>query len=134
MLSASAQVLGATALDLELPTVATFTNPTTIAIPNTINTNTMQNMCRIAHINAANHNSGQLAFRPDGYLYIGTGDGGGSCDSTCNNARNPGSLLGKLLRLDVNNFATNYTIPLSNPLISTNGALGEIWAYGLRNP
>jgi hypothetical protein len=101
---------------------------------NTVNTNTMQTVLRIAHPSAANHNGGQLAFGTDGYLYAGTGDGGGACDSTGNNAQNRSSLLGKLLRLDVNNFSTNYTIPPSNPFVSTNGARPEIWAYGLRNP
>ena len=101
-----------------------------------VSTNTMQVLLRIAHVNASNHNGGQLQFGSDGYLYIGTGDGGGSCDNSGpgNNAQNLGSPLGKLLRIDVNNFATNYTIPPSNPFVSTNGALPEIWAYGLRNP
>ncbi len=103
---------------------------------NTVNTNTMQTVLRIAHANASNHNGGQLQFGPDGYLYIGTGDGGGACDDSGsgNNSQNLGLPLGKLLRIDVNNFATNYTIPPSNPFIATNGALPEIWAYGLRNP
>ena len=74
-----------------------------------------------------------MQFGPDGYLYIGTGDGGSGCDPP-NNAQNLGSLLGKILRIDVNNFATNYTIPPSNPFVSTDGARPEIWAYGLRNP
>ena len=99
----------------------------------TVNTNTMVTVLRIAHPTNTNHNGGQMQFGPDGYLYIGTGDGGSGCDPP-DNAQNLGSLLGKMLRLDVSNFATNYTIPPSNPFISTNGALPEIWAYGLRNP
>ena len=103
---------------------------------NTVNTNTIQTVLRIAHLNAGNHNGGPIQFGPDGYLYIATGDGGGSCDDTGagNNAQNLGLLLGKMLRIDVNNFATNYTIPPSNPFVSSNGVLPEIWAYGLRNP
>jgi glucose/arabinose dehydrogenase len=100
---------------------------------NTVNTNTLQTVLRISHPGQSNHNGGQLQFGPDGYLYIGTGDGGSSCDPP-NNAQNLGALLGKMLRIDVNNFSTNYTIPPSNPFIATNGARPEIWAYGLRNP
>ena len=121
-----------------------FTNPDgssnvvarfTASSPNasTVNTNTLQTVLRIPHPDNANHNGGQLQFGPDGYLYIGTGDGGSGCDPP-NNAQNLGALLGKMLRVDVNNFAMNYTIPPSNPFIATNGALPEIWAYGLRNP
>jgi glucose/arabinose dehydrogenase len=100
---------------------------------NTVNTNTLQTVLRISHPTNANHNGGQLEFGPDGYLYIGTGDGGSGCDPP-NNAQNLGALLGKMLRIDVTNFSTNYTIPPSNPFIATNGARSEIWAYGLRNP
>ena len=98
----------------------------------TVNTNTMQTVLRISHPTNDNHNGGQLQFGPVGYLYIGTGDGGSGCDPP-NNAQNLGSLLGKLLRIDVNNFSTNYTIPPSNPFVGVAG-LDEIWAYGLRNP
>ena len=114
--------------------VARFTNSPPSAA--TVNTNTMQTVLRIPHLDNPNHNGGQMQFGPDGYLYIATGDGGGRCDTNVvpNNAQNLGSLLGKMLRIDVNNFATNYTIPPSNPFIATNGALPEIWAYGLRNP
>ena len=83
---------------------------------------------------AANHNGGQLAFGPDGYLYIGMGDGGGSGDPQ-NNAQNQTSLLGKILRIDVESGATTYTIPADNPFRSpTDGIADEIWASGLRNP
>lgn len=79
----------------------------------------------------ANHNGGQLQFGPDGYLYIGMGDGGSAGDPG-NRAQNLNELLGKLLRLDVD--AAMYSIPPSNPFARRSGARGEIWAYGLRNP
>lgn len=79
----------------------------------------------------ANHNGGQLAFGPDGFLYIGMGDGGGAGD-TDNNAQNPASLLGKMLRIDVESGVVPYAIPLSNPFVL--GIQSEIWALGLRNP
>ena len=81
---------------------------------------------------ASNHNGGMLAFGPDGYLYAGTGDGGGAGDPQ-RNAENTTALLGKLLRLDVDN-GTPYGIPAANPLAGQQGARPEIWAYGLRNP
>ena len=98
-----------------------------------VSTNTMQTVIRLPHPGQNNHNGGQLQFGPDGYLYLGPGDGGSGCDPP-NNAQNLGAPLGKLLRIDVSNPATNYTIPPSNPFVATNGALPEIWAYGLRNP
>jgi glucose/arabinose dehydrogenase len=93
----------------------------------------------LAH-SAGNHNGGKLAFGPDGYLYIGTGDSGGSNDPG-NVAQNLASRLGKMLRLDVDVDAPpHYAIPPTNPFagqtcdgIST-GTCPEIWAYGLRNP
>lgn len=86
----------------------------------------------------ANHNGGHLAFGPDGYLYVGLGDGGSSNDPL-NNAQNPGSLLGKMLRLDVNvpeSDPTGYRVPPDNPFVDNAPipALGEIWDFGLRNP
>ncbi|MBW4521164.1 MAG: PQQ-dependent sugar dehydrogenase [Scytolyngbya sp. HA4215-MV1] len=86
----------------------------------------------------ANHNGGKLAFGPDGYLYIGMGDGGGGGDPQ-NLAQNPNSLLGKILRIDVNpNTSRTYTIPASNPFLTNhdpqNLVRDEIWALGLRNP
>jgi glucose/arabinose dehydrogenase len=86
----------------------------------------------IPHPNFANHNGGQLQFGPDGYLYIGTGDGGSGGDPN-NNAQNLNQLLGKILRIDVDH-GTPYAVPPSNPFVSRSGARGEIWAYGLRNP
>src|SRR5207248_2472722 len=79
----------------------------------------------------SNHNGGQLQFGPDGYLYVGMGDGGSGGDPQ-NNAQNLMSLLGKMLRLDVN-AAAPY-IPPSNPFVGNANALPEIWAYGVRNP
>jgi len=78
-----------------------------------------------------NHNGGQIAFGPDGYLYIGLGDGGGAGDPF-DNAENPEVLLGKLLRLDVRELP--YVIPPDNPFVDHPGYRSEIWAYGLRNP
>lgn len=81
---------------------------------------------------AANHNGGLLLFGPDGYLYIGTGDGGGAGDPR-GNAQNPQVLLGKMLRLDVDS-SEPYAIPTGNPFISDPAVRDEIWALGLRNP
>ncbi len=85
----------------------------------------------------ANHNAGALAFGPDdGYLYITTGDGGSGGDPL-NSGQDRESLLGKILRIDVDNFtdSTNYSIPADNPYAdSTNSFRKEIYAYGLRNP
>ena len=84
-----------------------------------------------------NHNGGHLAFGPDGYLYIGMGDGG-SGDDPPNNAQTPGTLLGKMLRIDVsvaNSDTIGYAIPPGQPTFGTmTPALPEIWAFGLRNP
>ncbi len=80
-----------------------------------------------------NHNGGMLAFGPDGYLYIGVGDGGSGGDPS-NYAQRTTELLGSILRIDVNGAAP-YAIPASNPFASgANGSKAEIWAYGLRNP
>ncbi|WP_160712565.1 PQQ-dependent sugar dehydrogenase [Chitinophaga solisilvae] len=82
----------------------------------------------------SNHNGGQLEFGADGYLYIGLGDGGGGGDKhgTAGNGQDLGTLLGKILRIDVN--GNPYRIPADNPFVKTAGAKPEIWAYGLRNP
>ena len=87
----------------------------------------------IPHPTFSNHNGGLLGFGPDGFLYIGTGDGGGGGDPN-GNAQNQNSLLGKLLRIDVDSGGQPYAVPSSNPFAGQAGKRGEIWAYGLRNP
>ncbi len=89
-------------------------------------------LLRIPHPGQTNHWGGQLQFGPDGFLYAGTGDGGGGNDPG-ENAENLGSLLGKLLRIDPRAGAP-YAIPPGNPFAGVTGARPEIWAYGLRNP
>ncbi|MCA9097009.1 MAG: PQQ-dependent sugar dehydrogenase [Planctomycetaceae bacterium] len=83
-----------------------------------------------------NHNGGTLAFGPDGYLYVGLGDGGAGGDPM-GNGQNLNTLLGKILRIDVHHPAadgkTNYSIPADNPFANRPNARGEIWAYGVRN-
>src|SRR5262245_20011099 len=92
----------------------------------------------------ANHNGGNLVFGPHGFLYIGMGDGGSGNDPE-NRAQTPGTLLGKMLRIDVNvpddpnpgtPTTTGYNVPASNPFVSGGpaGTLREIWSFGLRNP
>ena len=85
-----------------------------------------------------NHNSAHLAFGPDGYLYVGVGDGAGDGDID-DDAQSTSSLLGKILRVDVDvagdgDGATPYSIPADNPFVGVAGAQPEIWALGLRNP
>jgi glucose/arabinose dehydrogenase len=96
----------------------------------------------IPHPTYANHNGGQLAFGPDGYLYLGPGDGGGG-GNILGNAQNPQSLLGKMLRIDVETAGCvtnppavprNYCVPATNPFAGDPAYLPEIWALGLRNP
>ncbi len=79
-----------------------------------------------------NHKGGMTAFGPDGYLYIGLGDGGSGGDPN-NAGQRLNTLLGKLLRISVGATGT-YSIPADNPFVNTAGARGEIWDYGLRNP
>ena len=81
-----------------------------------------------------NHNGGNILFGPDGYLYIGLGDGGNGGDPN-NNAQNINTLLGKMLRIDVDNPAggNQYSSPATNPYVGISG-LDEIFAIGLRNP
>ena len=82
------------------------------------------------------HNGGRLLFSPnDGYLYIGSGDGGAPAfNDPDNHGQNPSILLGKILRIDVESGVKPYAIPASNPFLQVEGYRGEIWAYGLRNP
>jgi glucose/arabinose dehydrogenase len=86
----------------------------------------------------ANHNGGHLEFGPDGFMYIGLGDGG-SANDPAHRAQNPTELLGKMLRIDVNvpdADPSGYRIPPSNPFVSGGpaGTRHEIWSFGLRNP
>jgi len=101
--------------------------------PDVADRSTFRAILTIAHP-ASNHNGGHLAFGRRGYLYIATGDGGGSGD-VANNAQSKNSLLGKLLRIDINGTsgAKAYRIPASNPYLGKPG-LDEIWSRGLRNP
>jgi glucose/arabinose dehydrogenase len=87
------------------------------------------------HAMFGNHNGGQLAFGPDGYLYWSLGDGGSAGDPFAS-GQSVGTLLGKILRLDVSGVcgALPYCVPADNPFVGVAGAREEIWAYGLRNP
>ena len=89
----------------------------------------------IPHPSFANHNGGVIAFGPDGYLYIGTGDGGSGGDPN-NHGQSLSTLLGKMLRIDVDHAtgSVGYAIPADNPFAGQVGLRGEIFAYGLRNP
>jgi glucose/arabinose dehydrogenase len=82
-----------------------------------------------------NHNGGGIAFGPDGYLYVGRGDGGfGGEPNPDNSAQDLSSLRGKILRLDVSGGGEGYRIPPDNPFVNDATARPEVWAYGLRNP
>lgn len=80
----------------------------------------------------SNHNGGHVAFGPDGYLYVALGDGGDGGDPD-GNGQELGTLLGAIVRLDVDG-GSPYAVPSDNPFVGTAGASPEIWAYGLRNP
>lgn len=83
----------------------------------------------------SNHNAGQIVFGPDGFLYLGFGDGGWA-DDPHEHGQNPKTLLGTMLRIDVDRKENGkeYGIPKDNPFVGRNDFLPEIWAYGLRNP
>ncbi|MFN5795404.1 MAG: PQQ-dependent sugar dehydrogenase, partial [Bacteroidota bacterium] len=81
---------------------------------------------------ATNHNGGNIEFGPDGFLYIGMGDGGGAGDES-NNSQNKLLRLGKMLRIDVNGTQP-YSVPTSNPFVGNAAYAPEIWSLGLRNP
>jgi glucose/arabinose dehydrogenase len=87
---------------------------------------------RIEHHEFSNHNGGQLAFGPEGDLYVGVGDGGSEGDPH-GNGQNTDTLLGKILRI-APSAAGGYTIPSGNPFAGQAGRRAEVWAYGLRNP
>ncbi|MES2397533.1 MAG: PQQ-dependent sugar dehydrogenase [Bacteroidota bacterium] len=90
----------------------------------------------------SNHNGGQLVFGPDGFLYVGLGDGGGAGDEhgSIGNGQDLNTVLGKILRLDIDNTSgpagpkKPYGIPSDNPFVNNKNARSEIWAFGLRNP
>jgi len=102
--------------------------------PNKADSLSELNMLTIPHPTYTNHNGGCLMFSSDGYLYVGTGDGGSGGDPN-NNAQNLNVLLGKILRIDINtpSGGNNYSIPPSNPY-ATGGGAPEIFAVGMRNP
>jgi glucose/arabinose dehydrogenase len=100
--------------------------------PNIADPSSAKLVLAIDHHLYNNHNGGQLAFGPDGDLYIGVGDGGSEGDPD-NNGQNTDTLLGKLLRIDPRPTG-GYTIPPSNPFVGERHRRPEIWAYGLRNP
>jgi glucose/arabinose dehydrogenase len=125
-------------------------------IPEQANPESEELILYLDHPTYSNHNGGQLAFGADGYLYVGTGDGGGGGDPS-DNAQNPASLLGKILRIDVepdtppvitplhqiflpllsqgsHTSPKAYRIPPTNPFVGLSGYRPEIWALGLRNP
>lgn len=99
--------------------------------PNDLLESTRRDIIDIEGPQGDNHKGGDIAFGPDGFLYIGTGDGGGANDPG-NNGQNLEALLGKILRIDVD-AALTYNIPSDNPFVGQNG-LDEIWMYGMRNP
>jgi glucose/arabinose dehydrogenase len=113
--------------------------------------NTTPTLILVIEHPATNHNGGTLAFGPDGFLYVSTGDGGGSCDSQGPNAQRNDRLQGKILRLDVADVdpsatapddcarggaagAGDYEVPSGNPFTGAGPNCNEIWAVGLRNP
>jgi glucose/arabinose dehydrogenase len=94
----------------------------------------LRNLLTIEHPNHTNHYGGQLQFGPEGNLFIGTGDGGGSNDQE-HNAQDLGSELGKILRIDPDTDGIiEWTVPPGNPFLETPGAAIDVWSYGLRNP
>jgi hypothetical protein len=103
--------------------------------PNVADPSSALVLLTIEHSSQANHNGGQLAFGPDGYLYAGVGDGGGGGDPF-ESGQNKDALLGKILRIDVDHPSPgrNYGIPAGNPFAGATAGADEVWAYGLRNP
>ena len=100
--------------------------------PNLANPASAHLVLAIDHHLYSNHNGGQLAFGPEGDLYIAVGDGGSEEDPD-NNGQNTDTLLGKILRIDPSPDG-GYTVPSTNPFLGQPGKRAEIWAYGLRNP
>ena len=99
---------------------------------------TLEPMLVIEHSAHSNHNGGAMAFGPNGYLYIGTGDGGGAGDPGRNAQSKTKNLLGKILRINPGGSGSGpyrrYSIPTTNPFRGATTGLDEIWGYGLRNP
>jgi len=93
---------------------------------------TAKRIIAVPHLTYGNHNGGLVDFGPDGRLYLGVGDGGGGGDPL-GSGQNLGTLLGKVLRIDVD-AGDPYAIPADNPFVGRSDARPEIWAYGLRNP
>jgi glucose/arabinose dehydrogenase len=100
--------------------------------PNVANPASASAILTVPHPEFGNHNGGQIAFAPDGKLLIGLGDGGSGGDPN-NNGQNRMTLLGDLLRIDVD-AGSPYAIPSDNPYAASTSLRGEIWASGLRNP
>jgi glucose/arabinose dehydrogenase len=102
--------------------------------PDVVNPASQRKVIEIAHPTFSNHVGGQLQFGPDGFLYMGTGDGGNGNDEPAHNAENTQRLLGKLLRIDPHKSGDKpYSPATGNPFIGQDGK-NEIYAYGLRNP
>ena len=93
----------------------------------------VRDVLTIPHPNQGNHYGGQIAFGPEGLLFIGTGDGGGK-DDEMHNAQDKTTLLGKILRIDVSSTVLPFTVPTSNPFAAGSGNERLVFAYGLRNP
>ena len=105
---------------------------TTTSNPDVADPTTSKLILTTAHSSQSNHNGGLLTFGPDGMLYAGLGDGGGTGDPFLN-GQNFNALLASLLRLDVDH-GDPYAIPADNPFVNQANHRGEIWAKGLRNP
>jgi len=105
------------------------------ANPNVADPGSEKVLLTIPHPSFSNHNGGRIVFGPDGYLYIGTGDGGSGGDPN-NHGQSLATLLGKMLRIDVDGTSAGkpYAIPPDNPFVGQSGKLPEIFSYGLRNP
>ncbi|MFI5258213.1 MAG: PQQ-dependent sugar dehydrogenase [Candidatus Limnocylindrales bacterium] len=103
--------------------------------PNVADPGSEKILLTIPHPSYANHNGGRIVFGADGYLYIGTGDGGSGGDPN-NHGQSLNTLLGKMLRIDVDGISAGkpYAIPPDNPFVGQSGKLPEIFSYGLRNP
>ncbi len=102
------------------------------ADPNIADPNSRKEILSVAQP-FTNHNGGRLQFGPDGMLYLGLGDGGGSFDPD-GSGQDGSTLLGKLIRIDVDPVHGTYTIPADNPFVANDAVRDEIWALGLRNP